>query len=75
MDVSKLSPEVLSAVRQNLGCDDEDDESHDSEIMAMGKLDIFERFLSWNGIIGFGADIWAAVESIKEASEPTSPGS
>lgn len=67
MDVQKLDSSVLGSIRQSLGCD-EADESKDGQIAAMGPLEAFDRYLSWNGIIGFASTIWEAVENIKEAS-------
>ena len=67
MDITKLNREILEAVRQQLGCE-EDDESKDTEIGAMDALTVFDRYLTWNGIIGYSADFWDAVENIKEAA-------
>ena len=49
MDCSLLNEDVLGAVRQNLGCDDPDDESRDDRIADMGKMEVLERFLEWEG--------------------------
>ena len=69
MNVLKLKPEVLGAVRQSLGCEDEDDDSMDDEIAIMDKHDVFDHYLNWNGIIGYSSSIWVAVENIKESAE------
>lgn len=68
MDVSKLNSDVLGAVRQNLGAEDEDDDSKDDQIAAMTPMEVFDRYLNWEGIIGYSASIWAAVDNIKEAT-------
>lgn len=68
MDISALNREVLEAVRQQLGCEDPDDVFKDKEIAAMDALTVFDRYLTWNGIIGYSADIWEAVENIKVAA-------
>lgn len=68
MDVSLLSEDVLGAVRQQLGCEDPDDESKDAEIAAMKPLELFDRYLAWEGVIGFGYDFWMAVDNIRAAA-------
>lgn len=68
MDITRLSPRVLGAVRQHLGCDDPDDTSSDDRIAEMGPMELFDRFLTWEGIIGYSNQIWNAVESIKKAT-------
>ena len=69
MDITHLNEDVLKAVRQNLGCDDPDDDSRDDRIAQMGPMELFERFLEWEGIIGYGSLIWNAVENIKKVTE------
>jgi hypothetical protein len=71
VNLDQLDPDVLGAIRQNLGAQDEDDESKDSQIATMPPLEAFNRFLEWEGIIGYGATIWAAVENIKDAAGET----
>ncbi len=73
MNLDKLDPDVLGAVRQRLGAVDEDDESKDSQIAAMTKLTLFSRFLEWEGILGYGEIIWSAMESIKDAAGESEP--
>ena len=67
MDVTKLNKDVLGAVRQNLGCD-EDDDDVDDQIAAMKPLEVFDRYLVWNGIIRYSTTIWEAVSCIKAAA-------
>jgi len=43
---------IMRAVRQSLGLD-EDDTSRDEEIMEMAGAEIVDRYLTWNGIIGY----------------------
>ena len=59
--------DVMKALRQSLGCKDENDTSKDEEIMAMDKEQVFERYCQWNGLLG-GWYQWLieAVESIYE---------
>ena len=68
MDITHLNEDVLKAVRQNLGCDDPDDESQDDRISEMGPIEILDRYLTWEGIVNYVSQIWSAVENIKQAS-------
>lgn len=43
--------EVMEAVRQRLGLED-DDVSEDSYIMSMDKKDVFRKYCEWNGLFG-----------------------
>lgn len=63
-----MSEEVLGAVRQQLGCEEPDDESKDDQIKNMGPFEALDRFLAWNGIIGFTSEILAAMDNIREAA-------
>lgn len=58
--------DVMKAVRQHLGYD-ENDTSRDEVIMEMPKEEVFERYCLWNGLLG-GWYQWLinAVESIYE---------
>ena len=68
IDISELDSEVLGAVRERLGCDDPDDQTHDKEISSMSPEEVFNSYLEWHGIIGYSASIRNAMESIKRAS-------
>lgn len=68
MNLSQLSETILESVRQQLGCDDPTDESKDSQIESMEAMEVFDRYLRWNGIIGFSSEIWDAVGNIREAA-------
>lgn len=57
------SEEVMKAARQNMGLD-EDDVSSDTLIEELPKSEVFERYLIWQGIIGFGRQILKAIEDI-----------
>ena len=60
----KLYPNyIMKAIRQNMGLEP-DDESNDEEIMEMNHSEIFERWLQWQGILGFGDRILSVVEEI-----------
>ena len=60
---------IMRAVRQNIGLE-EDDTSRDAEIMEMSGEEIVDRYLTWNGIIGYTSDIIDVVsQAIYEAYE------
>ncbi len=69
MDVSMLDENVLGAVRQSLGADDEDDESRDAEISKMDVEAVLNSFLNWEGIIGYTSTIISAIDNIREAAD------
>lgn len=48
--------EVMEAIRQNLDLES-DDTSMDKKIMKMSKDEIFDRLLTWNGLIGYEGTI------------------
>ena len=56
-------PSVIEAVRQNMGLE-KDDESRDEEILQMSRDEVFRRFMTWNGIIGYEGTIKEAIEEI-----------
>jgi len=58
---------IMRAVRQNIGLE-EDDASRDAEIMEMSGEEIVDRYLTWNGIIGYTYNIIDVVsQAIYEA--------
>ena len=58
---------IMKAVRQNIGLE-EDDTSRDAEIMEMSGEEIVDRYLTWNGIIGYTSYIIDVVsQAIYEA--------
>lgn len=60
---------IMRAVRQNIGLE-EDDTSRDAEIMEMDGEEIVDRYLTWNGIIGYTYNIIDVVsQAIYEAYE------
>ncbi len=58
-----LYPTVIDYVRQNLGIKP-NDESKDDQILKMSRGEVFRRFMTWNGIIGYEGMIKAAIEEI-----------
>ncbi len=67
--IEKLDSEVLGAVRQSLGADDEDDESKDDQIMTMDVETVFRKYLEWEGIIGYTSSILNAIDNIRAAAK------
>ena len=67
MDIIYLDIPILSAVRQQLGCDDVNDITRDVEISNMEPIEVFTLYLEWEGIIGYSDQLWRAVENIREA--------
>lgn len=60
---------IMRAVRQNIGLE-EDDTSRDAEIMEMSGEEIVDRYLTWNGIIGYTSYIIDVVsQAIYQAYE------
>lgn len=49
--MNKYNDEVMKAVRQSLGLE-EDDESSDDEIMNMNRKRVFKIYCRWNGFLG-----------------------
>ena len=52
----KYNDEIMRAVRQNMGLD-ENDTSSDEKIMEMDKRDIFKKYCIWHGLMGNWFDI------------------
>lgn len=68
IDIRLLSEDVLSSVRKNLGIDS-DDSSMDNIISKMSEKEVFERYLTWNGMPGWSDKIWDAVDDIKKSKK------
>lgn len=58
-----MSDYIIRDVRQNMGLEPEDT-SRDSEILTMTPAEIFDRWLEWQGIIGYSHRILSAIEEI-----------
>ncbi len=56
-------PSVIGDVRKNMGLD-EDDPSKDLAISSMKRSEIFQRYMTWNGIIGYEQQIKEAIREI-----------
>lgn len=62
--MDKYNDDVMKAVRQSLGLD-ENNTSRDSDIMQMCKKDVFKHYCLWNGLLGcYYQYLLEAVESI-----------
>jgi len=59
----EIIPPVIGDVRKNMGLD-EDDPSKDGKIAKMSRSQIFERYMTWNGIIGYESMIKEAIREI-----------
>jgi hypothetical protein len=57
------SDNVMQAIRQNLELDPEDN-SRDSEIFKMPRLEVLEKCLNWEGIVGYSGQIISYIEDI-----------
>ena len=62
--MNRYNDEIMKAVRQSLGLD-EDDESADDEIMSMNMKRVFKIYCRWNGLLGSWYDtLLEVVENI-----------
>lgn len=59
----KYSNYIMRCVRQNLGLEP-NDTSRDKEILTMTPREVFDKWLEWQGIIGYGEIIISAIENI-----------
>jgi hypothetical protein len=62
--MASYSHSVMSRVRQQMGLEDENDTSRDGEIQQMSKLEVFEKCLIWEGILGYDYLITEWVKNI-----------
>jgi len=65
--IEQLPEDVLGAVRQYLGAEDENDTKYDARIEQMNADSLFRSYLKWNGIINYEFDIRRALHSIEDA--------
>lgn len=59
----KYSDSIMRNVRETFGLEP-DDTSLDKEINEMDKMDVFEKWLQWEGILGYEYKIKEAVDNI-----------
>ena len=57
------SDEVMETVRQCMDLEPEDI-SRDSEIAKLSRLEVFEKCLNWEGIVGFSGQILAYIKGV-----------
>lgn len=55
-------PEHLMKIMRERKFIDEDDTSHDEEILAMSGLDFLNDWLEWEGICGYTAEMLRVIE-------------
>jgi hypothetical protein len=65
-------PAIIEEIRQNLSLES-GDESKDADIAKMPRKELFIRFLTWNGIIGYDSIIKMAIEEIYEVELKEEP--
>ena len=63
IDVDELDDEVREAIMSNLDTDDVE------AVKPLSVYEAFDRFLTWNGIIGYTAVIMDALDNIREAGD------
>ena len=56
LHTERLPKEVMGDIRENMGVE-RDDTSLDRTINAMKRSTLFDKYLTWNGIIGYSANI------------------
>ena len=79
LNPDKLNEEVLTDILYNLGYDEDDIGEGDVEdynqcmkiIETSSVYDAFNRFLEWNGIVGYTLTIIKALDSIRAAEVKT----
>lgn len=62
------APDILGAIRQNLGAKDASDTSCDRRINAMTTRALFDSLLEWHGMSGWGGFIIGAWNTISAAN-------
>lgn len=61
--MAKYSERVMRNVRQNMGLEP-NDTSEDKFIEALGRHEVLDKFLTWEGIIGYTNKIEDAISNI-----------
>lgn len=64
-EIEDKIPSVIENIRRNMGLEPDDD-SKDDEIAQLSRREQFERFMTWNGIIGYEDMIKEAISEIYE---------
>lgn len=68
LDLSKIPDYILDDARRNVPMMGDKEEFTDEELQNKTKAEIFEHYLQWQGIIGFGDDILHVVEDLFEVN-------
>ena len=58
------SENIMRNVRQNLGLE-EDDTSMDDYIMSLTPKSVFDKYCTWEGLLGYGYTLWHVMEELK----------
>ena len=67
MKIELIPLNILEAVRQNLGAEDENDTSCDKQIETMTPLQLMEKYSAWHlGDSGWARDFIGGYETLKE---------
>jgi len=67
MKINKIPLNILDAVRQNLGAEDEKDTSQDSNIEKMSPIELMECWSAWNlGDKSWASEIIGSYNYLKE---------
>ena len=67
LDINLLDDDVLEDICNNLEIDSGDEKAM-KRVQRLSPEEAFERFLTWNGIIGYGDMITSALDNIRLAS-------
>lgn len=68
LNVDLIPDSVLSDILENMSGDDEDKKLKDLELHSFGEG--FDRFMQWNGIIGYNSMILGAITGLLAAEVP-----
>jgi hypothetical protein len=71
IDIELLPWEVVGDVYRNMEVDIDDDEDikqANKQIAKMTPQQVLDRYLTWNGIIGYGQTIYNAVTMIQDCT-------
>lgn len=66
MNIDYIPDYVLSGCMQNMGFDPADENGLRC-VATLSAKEIFDRYLRWEGIIGYSSVIWEAVEGLQLA--------
>jgi len=75
--MGKLSPKleylqesgVLEHIRQACGAEHGEDESKDDLVERLPAFQLFDKYLEWEGILGYSSRLWQIVRDLMEMDE------